>query len=348
MKSRKLFSAEENALFCSQIVMLLKAGIPLHDGVKTLSETYRGTVYEQRFAQIDHNIRETGSLAEAVASVSMFPAHITHMIHVGEQAGILEEVLEALDEYYQRQALVRRAVKNAVLYPLLLVAMMAVVIGILSIRVLPIFTRVYATLGAEASVSADTTIRLGSVIGQVVLGIVAVLLVVVITLFILYQTKQREKVKAFLLRLFPAAKRISREISTARFSAVLAKLLEGGFPVEEAVALVEGIIPDPDIRQMAARIREEIKNGVSLSEAIAKSRIYSDVHARMLKVAGLSGSMDKTMRKLGELYDEAADAGIRRIVSLIEPAIVGVLAIIIGAILLAVMLPLASILSVIA
>jgi len=167
-------------------------------------------------------------------------------------------------------------------------------------------------------------------------------------LFILFQTKQKEKLKTFLLKLFPSAKRISREISTARFSAVLSKLLEGGFPVEEAISLVAGIIPDPDIAGKVLESQKEVLQGVSFAEAITNTGIYSDIHARMLKVAGMSGGIDKTMHKLGELYDEEADEGIRKIVSLIEPVIVGILAIIIGAILLAVMLPLASILSVIA
>ena len=347
-KNKRLMSAEENALFCSQIVMLLKAGIPLHDGIRTLSETYRGTVYEERFSIIDEAIRKTGSLADAVAAASMFPKHIRDMIHVGERAGILEEVLDALDEYYQREARVRRAVKSAVLYPLLLVIMMAVVIGILSIRVMPIFTRVYDSLGAQASATADTMIRLGSVIGQVVLWIVAVLLVIIIVLFILLHTKQRENIKTFLLNLFPGMKRISRQIAISRFSSVLAKLLEGGFPVEEAISLVAGIVPDPDIAGKVEKSREEMIKGISLADALTNAGIYEEIHTKMLKVAGMSGSIDKTMRKLGELYDEAADAGIRRIVSLIEPAIVSILAIIIGAILLAVMLPLASILTVIA
>ena len=277
-KTKKCLTAEENALFCNQIVMLLKAGIPLHEGMRTLCETYRGTRYEECFSKIDRNIRETGSLAEAVASAEMFSGHVTHMIHVGEQAGILEEVLEALDEYYLREAQVRRAVKNAVLYPLILVAMMAVVIGILSIRVMPIFTRVYNSLGVEASKSAETMIRFGSVIGQIVLAAVAVLLCVVIVLFILYQTRQKEKVKLFLLKLFPSAKRISRNISIARFSAVFSKLLEGGFPVEEAISLVVGIVPDHEIAAKVLEGREAILKGKNFVEAITETGIYNRLY----------------------------------------------------------------------
>ena len=347
-KAKKLLSAEENALFCSQIVMLLKAGVPLPEGMRTLSETYRGTEYEQRFAEIDQNIRQTGSLAEAVTAADMFPDHIVHMIRIGEKAGILEEILEALDEYYQRRAQVRLAVKNAVLYPLILVAMMAVVIGILSIRVMPIFTQVYNSLGVETSVYAETMIRFSAVIGQVVLAVVAVILLLVVVFAVLLQTRHSKRVVKFLLKLYPSAKRISRQISTAQFSAVLSKLLEGGFPVEEAISLMSGIVPDPDIALKVKESREEMLKGVGFADAITNTGIYSDIHTRMLKVAGISGNIDKTMRKLGVLYDEEADNGIRRIVSLIEPVIVGILAMIIGAILLAVMLPLAGILSVIA
>jgi len=191
-------------------------------------------------------------------------------------------------------------------------------------------------------------IRLSSVTGHIVLAFVACLLVIVIVLFILLQTRQKDRVKAFLIRLFPSAREINKKISTARFSAVLSKLLEGGFPIEEAVALVAGIVPDPEIAKKLMQSQQDIVKGESFANAIEKTGIYADIYIRMLKVAGLSGSIDKTLHKLGELYDEEVDDGIRRIVSLIEPIIVGILAVIIGAILLSVMLPLASILSVIA
>lgn len=347
-KTRKLLTAEENALFCSQISILLKAGISLHDGMKTISETYKGTRYEGCFSKIDEYVRETGSLATAVTMSGMFPDYIVKMIRIGEQTGIMEEVMDALYEYYQREVQVRRAIKNAVLYPLILVAMMAVVIGILAIRVMPIFSQVYASLGVDVSASAETVIRLSSVIGQIILAVVACLLMIVIVLFILFQTKQKDKLKTFLINLFPVAKAINKKISTARFSAVLSKLLEGGFPIEEAIALVAGIIPDQEIAGKVLESQEDIVKGVNFAEAIEKTEMYSDIHIRMLKVAGMSGSTDKTLRKVGEVYDEEVDDGIRRVVSLIEPIIVGILAIIIGAILLSVMLPLASILSVIA
>lgn len=133
--------AKETAVFCTQASLLLKAGVPLGEGLKTLTDegTPQGKDLLRRIAE---KVEETGSLYEGVREAEAFPSYMVQMIRIGERVGKLEEVLEALSRYYEREDKLRGAVRSAVLYPLILVVLMAAVIAVLVASVLPVFSQV--------------------------------------------------------------------------------------------------------------------------------------------------------------------------------------------------------------
>ncbi len=345
---KKSLPAEETALFCEQVSMLLHAGIALHDGMDALVKTYQGTRYGKWFTQLEECVRDTGSLCQALEDAGIFPKYMVSMTSIGEQAGMLEDTMDALAQYYRREAQVRRAIRSAVVYPLALICMMAVVIAVLAINVMPIFRQVYGAMGAEMSAASSAVMRFGTTAGQVVLGLVALALVCAVVVALLVRTRYRQKVIAFFSRAVPAVRTVNEKLSAARFAQVLSRLLASGFPMEEAIALVPSVLPDEAVRRKVAACQAHIADGMGVAEAITETGIFSDMHNRMIHVGFLAGQVDSVMRRLADSYEEEADDEIRRLVSVIEPGMVAVLSVVIGAILLSVMLPLASILSTIA
>ena len=159
--------AKESAVFCTQAALLLKAGVPLNEGLQTLTD--QGTPSgRDLLKRITDTVEKTGSLYEGVRAADVFPAYMVQMIHIGEKVGKLEEVLEALSRYYQREDKLRSAVRSAVLYPLILVVLMAAVIAVLVAAVLPVFSQVLEGLGAEISGAGTSMLAAGNLIGQLV------------------------------------------------------------------------------------------------------------------------------------------------------------------------------------
>lgn len=340
-----VITAEANAVFCNQVAMLLKAGISLHDGMEAICETYKGSRYQDRFTQVAYRIHDSGSLFNAVKDQGLFPAYMINMISIGERAGILEYVMEALVDHFNREAQLRHEIRGAVVYPLVLITMMAVVISILSINVMPIFVQVYDSLGSEMTSSAQSVMQFGVITGRIVLALVTIILAVTVGIFALLRTKAKDTVIKRLMKLFPGIGHISKIISAARFSSVMSKLIEGGFPMNEAITMAIGVLPNKGIADKLLICQNEIVNGVSFYDAIAKTGIYSTIHNGMLRVAGITGKIDVTLGMFGKIYNDDADDRISNLVAIIEPTMVGILCVVIGAILLSVMLPLASILS---
>ena len=342
----KYLAPEETSMFCEQVALILKSGIPMYDGIETLCENYSDTRYCDTFATINQAVKETGNLHEAVERAGLFPPYMVQMVKIGEAAGKLDDVMGALAEYYAREAKIRSSIKSAIIYPVVLVLMMAVVIGVLVSQVLPIFDRVFRNLGSEMDASMTAIMNFGMVAGRVVLIIIAVLLVLLLVGFILYRTGHQEKMMRLVRRFFPPVRRVMEKTSAGRFASVLSMMMTAGFPIGEAIDLTPNVVTDERTRERVLGISNAVKDkGEELPKAIADAQIFEPIYNKMIQVGYYAGQMDRVMERLAEIYEEEIDDGIRRLVGLIEPTLVAVLAIIIGGILLAVMLPLASIMS---
>lgn len=338
--------AGETAVFCTQAALLLEAGIPLGEGLATLvgegTPAGRGPL-----ARVADTVQETGSLYEGVRAAGVFPAYMVQMIRIGEAAGKLEEVLRSLGRYYEREETLSRSVRSAVLYPVILILLMAAVVAVLVIAVLPVFSQVFAGLGADLSTAGASWMEAGVWIGRIALIAVAVLLVCLAVLFILSLTAPG---RAWLLRLgarLPGLRGTSRQIAASRFASVMAMLLSSGYDLNEALEMAAAIVPDAHLKAQIGQCRERVAQGDSLAAALQEGALFSGLYARLLQTGEQAGRLDEVMERLAVHYEEEADQSLGRLVSVIEPALVIVLSVIIGAILLSVMLPLISILSLI-
>ena len=153
--TQKTLPPDETALFCEQVAMVLKAGIPLSDGMETLARSYADSCYGARFEQICAALEKRGTLSDALSEADIFPDYLVAMTRIGERSGKLDEVMASLANYYQWEAQIKSSVKNAILYPSVLVMMLAVVIAILVISVIPVFQRVFDSLGLSAGSAAS-------------------------------------------------------------------------------------------------------------------------------------------------------------------------------------------------
>ncbi len=343
--TQKTLPPDESALFCEQIAMVLKAGIPLEDGMEALARSYADSRYGAHFTRMHAALERRGTLGEALEEAGIFPQYLLAMTRIGERSGKLDEVMTSLARYYQWEAQIGASVRNAILYPSVLVMMLAVVIAILVISVIPVFQRVFDNLGITADSPAAAAMSIGVGVGKAMLILVGVFAVVLVLVGVLLRTKRRASVLTLLSRLLPAARRVSARLSTARYASALAMMLEAGYPVEDAIQLAPSVVTDDRYRRQAELLQKELLAGESFATAAEKSGLFDPMHEKMIRFGMAAGRLDAVMEKLSGIYMAEADDAIYNVVVMIEPALVAVLSIVIGGILLSVMLPLLSVLS---
>jgi type IV pilus assembly protein PilC len=340
-------SSEELSSFCDQIALMLSSGMTLRDGIEMLAEDEMKEKSKfHPYTNLYKVVDETGSLYVAMKeNEEDWPSYMIEMVDIGEQTGRLEDIMVSLSTYYQREGRIRSAAVSAITYPLVLGAMLVVIIGILLWRVLPIFRRVLESLGVGASSSGSVLMSIGTYAGWGVLILICLVVVAAIVIMILLKTKARSKTLKFLKNLFPPVKKLMEKLSASRVAGILGLMLSSGFPMENALQMAPAALADEDSIEKVNFIREEMKKDETFSDALSKSGLFADFHNRMLKVGAASGHEPQVMAKIAEIYEEQVEDGLDHLISIVEPTLVALLSIVIGAILLSVMLPMAGVLS---
>ena len=344
-KNKRSISSSELSSFCSQVALILSAGLPIYDGMETLAETAKNTEYADLYQSASRGVNETGSLYQALKQDDRWPKYLVEMTGIGEQTGQLENVMNGLSEFYGREDRIRSSVVGAITYPLVLGAMLVLIVLIMLLKVLPVFRRVLNSMGVAMTQSGAALMKLGAIVGWVVLALVGIVVLGVLVCVILMRTSARGSVLAFLYRLFPPVRSLSMKLSSARVASVLSMMLHSGFPTGEAFRLMPTILSDDGAADRVEGIRRELDAGGSFADAISHSGLFDGLHDRMIRMGVAAGREDQVMARIAGLYEEQVEDGISRLVSIIEPTLIALLSVVIGAVLLSVMLPMAGILS---
>ena len=338
-------SPAELSNFCGQVALILEAGLPLYDGMETLAKADSSSANASAYEAASRGVTETGSLYEALKRDGVWPEYLVEMVGIGERTGQLDRVMRGLEEYYAREDRIRASVSGAVTYPLVLGAMLVVIVMILLWRVLPVFRRVLSSMGVGLNDAGTAMMRVGAAVGWIVLVLVALVVVAVLAVVILAHSGKRDQALETLRKSFPALASLSRKLSASRVASVLSMMLSGGFPTDEALEMTAAVLSDRDAAEKVNHIRSSLNEGESFADAVSKEDLFDELHESMLRMGSATGREDQVLGKLAELYEEQAESEITRLISVIEPTLVALLAVVIGAVLLSVVLPMAGILT---
>lgn len=342
---KKTLTNEETAALCLELSMLLRAGVLAGDALALLAQENQGTqktLLEAMARDVDEGI----SLSGAMKNTGVFSQYVQGLVEVGERSGHTEEALSALSRYYEDRVRMDRRIRSALLYPAVMLGLMLVVIGVLLVRVLPIFDDVYASMGGQLTGIARGLLVFGRWLDRAmpVLWVLLVLLAVFFAAFALFGAF-RDKVKGAVKKKF-GDRGISRQITTAQVAQAVAMSMASGLPMEEALTLAAGLVEDvPAAEKRCLSCREQLEQGSTPGAAMQESGLLPAGSCRVLELARKSGAGETAMEKIASDLSEECDAAIESLVSRVEPALVLVCSLLVGLILLSVMLPLMDIMA---
>ena len=284
------------------------------------------------------------TLFSAMEKTGRFPEYAQGLMKVGEQTGRIEEVLASLAGYYEGRERLTRRIRGALLYPAVMLVLMLAVIGVLLVRVLPIFDDVYASLGGRLTGVAGGLLALGRGLDRIMPVLWVILaLGAVFALCFACVPAVREKTAA-LWRSGWGDKGVARKLNNARLAQAMSMGMASGLPVEEAVALSAKLM-DAGAKERCASCRASLEQGTPLGEAMRASGFLPASQCRLLELGQRSGAGDAAMEKISRDLTEEGDAALDTLVGQVEPALVLLCSLLVGLILLSVMLPLMDIMA---
>jgi type IV pilus assembly protein PilC len=200
-------------------------------------------------------------------------------------------------------------------------------------------------MGVAMTENGSVLMNLGTAVGWIVLVLIALVVLGVLVLVLLSRVGHKEQVLAFVQRLVPSLTRLNKKLSASRVSSVLSMMLSSGFPMEEALEMTGNVLSDREAAEQVKSIRTGLEEGKTFADAVSDTGLFDELHTRMIRMGSATGHEDQVLGKLSELYEEQVENDITRLIAIIEPTLVALLAVVIGAVLLSVMLPMAGILT---
>lgn len=344
-KLNKAFSNMEVAAFCDQVAVILKSGISSLEGITIMLEDTDSPEEKEILKEILQGMRNTGSFTDALSDTGVFPQYMVNMVAIGEETGKLDEVMESLAIHYEREDQLARSIRNTISYPLIMAGMMVVVIVVLLVKVMPIFNQVFIQLGAEMTGFSKALMDIGSAINNYAIALIAILILLILAAVLAVKTEGGRRVTGALAYKFKGTRLILENTAACRFAGAMALTLSSGLHPDRSMELVETLNEDPRFIAKLKVCKSRLAEGEDISKALHEAGIFSGVYARMASVGQKTGSMDKTMERIADLYQDEIDNRMNNILAVLEPTLVIALSIIVGIILLSVMFPLMGIMS---
>ena len=331
-------SNEEMAALSNELSLLLHAGVGNGDALALLAEESGGEEKEM-FLNMAEQVDNGAPLSAAFRKAGRFSAYVCGLLEVGEQTGRTEETLNALAQYHENQARLTRQIRNALLYPAIMLVLMLTVIAVLLVRVLP-------TLGSRLTGAAGALLSLGRVLESIMPLLWGLLIIVALfgAAFALIEPFRARILASW--RKVAGDRGLSRKLNTARLAQAMAMAMASGLSSEEAVSLASGLMTDPPAAQTRCNnCLNRLENGESLSAALKNSDLLPAAQCRLLELGQRSGAGDASMEKIARDLTEEGENALEELVGKVEPALVLVCSLLVGLILLSVMLPLMHIMA---
>lgn len=342
--ARKKLGYDEQALFCRQMAYVAKAGIPLADAYRFLgAEGADEALLDSVFSAV----RQGDGFGAALRQAGAFSDYLVSVVGLGEKTGDLEQTFYELSAYFEQRAEIRRRIRQAFTYPLILFAMMLAVVLFLIIEVLPQFAEIISGAGGTLPAAAGAILSFGLWVRAdypYILGALAILIISGVLLF--HSRAGRRGLDSFLLTRAGFGQ-ITRKLLTARFCAAMKMALASGNSFADSVGLTAEVIGNRKARRLLRQASADISKENDILQALRGTGLFPQAFLNLFGTAYKTGNMEETLGRMADYYQDGFDEAIYSITSRVEPALVIVLSCVAGVILFSVMLPIINIMQMI-
>lgn len=342
LPQRRRVPTAEFLIFNQELATLLKAGLPLVQSLDILRKRVPNPIFRAALNDVHEKVRSGQSLSDAFEAQRLFSPIYTASLMAGEKSGSLEQVLRRYVQHMKVILAARTQVISALIYPVILLLLSMVVVGLIVFQVVPEFALFYEQFGQEAQLPLSTRIVVAfstNLVGSAGLIGVGLVALVLLLAFWLRREEQRRRIHAAVLRL-PYFGPLARRFATAQTSRTLATLLSGGIPLVNALEISATAIGNMAIAAHLQAVARDVREGSSLSSAIASRDIFPHVAVEMVEVGESTGALADMLTSVADFYDEENQTSLTRFSNLIQPLMLVVMGIVIAGLLLSLYMPL--------
>lgn len=339
--SKGKITEKDITLFTRQLATMMKAGVPLLQAFDIVGKGHSNPEVSRLLSDIKSDV-ETGSSLSA--SFRKYPLYFDNLfcnlVGAGEQAGILDTLLDRLATYKEKILAIKGKIKSALVYPVSIIVVAFVITAVIMIFVIPAFKELFSGFGADLPAPTVIVMNISdifvewwwAIFGSIGLGL----------WFFFYTWKRSEKMQNTMDRMLlqaPIFGDLIRKATIARFARTLSTMFAAGVPLVEALDSVAGASGNRVYYEATKRIQSEISTGTSLTVAMQNVQVFPNMVLQMTAIGEESGALDSMLSKVADFYEAEVDDAVAAISSLMEPVIMVVLGVLIGGLVIAMYMP---------
>jgi type IV pilus assembly protein PilC len=339
--SKGKVTEKDITLFTRQLATMMKAGVPLLQAFDIVGKGHNNPAVAKLLGDIKADVETGSSLSAAFRKYPLyFDALFCNLVGAGEQAGILDTLLDRLATYKEKIMAIKSKIKSALFYPISILVVAFVITAVIMIFVVPAFKDLFDGFGADLPAPTLVVMAISAVFVQwwwAIFGGIGFGF-----WFFFYTWKRSEKMQSTMDRLLlkmPIFGELIRKATIARFARTLATMFSAGVPLVEALDSVAGASGNRVYYDATKRVQSEISTGTSLTVAMQNTQVFPNMVLQMTAIGEESGALDSMLGKVADFYEGEVDDAVAAISSLMEPVIMVVLGVIIGGLVIAMYLP---------
>lgn len=336
--------AETQLVFTRELATLLQAGMSLNRALKLLEQLFESAEGKTLVAECRREIKQGRGLSQALENYeSSFGQFYITLLKAGEASGHLAEVLGDLSQHMQEVQALQTSVKSALIYPFILILFAIVSLAIMILFVIPEFESIFNDMGDALPLPTKMLMGLSNTLREYGWIVLLLFLAGVIALYYVFKsTAGKQRLQSYLLRL-PLLGKLIRTYQTSRFTRTLATLLHNDVSLVRALSIAKDTVTHQDIKAPLETLIPAVKQGNRLSNTLEKTQQFSPLMVQMIRVGEETGSLDKQLYKLSDIYDHQVKEGVKRSLIVLEPALILGLGFIIALMIMSILLGVLSV-----
>lgn len=331
-------------MYCRQFATLIQAGVTIVDATDILARQSTSKPLKRALEEVEEDIRAGIPFSEAVSRhPKVFPPLFVNMMRSGEATGNIDETLERLADTFEKQYRLKQKVQSTLTYPAILLVITIVVVFFLLIYIVPTFVSTFEEMNTELPAITVFTVAISNWLTQFWWLILLAIFAITFAFNFFYKNnKQFHYAVHYAILRMPVFGPLLQKTAIARLTRTLSSLFSSAVPILQALSISERVSGNPIISEVVLQARASLEKGSSLTEPLEKSWLFPPLVTSMIQIGEATGSLDYMLKKVADFYEEEVDRSVDTLKSLIEPGMILFLAVIIGFIVAAIMLPMFS------
>lgn len=331
-------------LFTRQLSTLQDAGLPIVQSLQILTDMQRPGAFRNSLSQVTEDVQGGTMLSDAMARhPKIWDKLYTNLVKAGEAAGALDVILRRLSEFREKAQKLKKKIIGALIYPVAVLTIAVAILTFIMVFIVPKFEQIFRDLNIRLPALTVLLIEMSNFVASFWWIILLVLVFGIVGIKIFRGTETGGAVVDRVGLKIPVLGQVVKKGSVARFTRTLGTLVTSGVGFLDALDITKSATPNIVVRNAIQDVRDSVKEGETINEPLRRSGVFDDIVVNMIKVGEETGELDKMLIKIADTYDEEVDSSVAAMMALLEPALIIFMGVAVGFIVIALFLPLISI-----